>query len=158
MDKLLKKKFKIEAPYNTLSILIKEKYNWEKYFMFNLLDCFYFLEELKLSLLSFGLLSTKILKSNLQNLESLHTVKLHKIILEFGDISVFLWAKNLSYLKLTKCDLAKANLDNFSEKIKTSRLERLTLKNISFYKTEDEGEIKFLSIIEAVSSPRLKTL
>ncbi|OMJ67462.1 hypothetical protein SteCoe_35377 [Stentor coeruleus] len=141
-----------------LEISMKNQNNWEKIFMFNLIKNFSSLRKLHIFDAIITITQGEILHSNIRKLELLHTIKLKNNVYESKDISIFLYAKSLTYLKLTSINLKTIDLTKFSAKIKTCKLEKLTLKHFSFRNLNENDAIVFLELINAVACPTLKVL
>lgn len=123
-------------------------------YILNYLDTFTWIKELVIN--DFPLKSSQIaiIAKNIEKLESLQTVKVCGYNFKIGDASGFLAPKNLTYLKFTNTFLDMCELEKFSQKIKTSRIEKLTLKRVTFTNNPENP----LNIIETIICNSLKTL
>lgn len=132
--------------------------NWSDVYKLNLLEYFSSLEELTMSISMNSFAKLEIIEKNIQKLDCLHTIKFQDK--EYGDdnLNAFLSAKNLTYLKIFNSNILKTCLEGLSEKIKLSRLEKLTLKHIKYLNIRDDREISFLELIKAITCSSLKVL
>lgn len=123
---------------------------------FNLLDNFTLLEELILSYKQLNFTEIGIIEKNIANLKFLRTIKLNLNSYNISDLCAFLAPKNINCLKCYSLSLNTDNFESLSEKIKSSRLEKLTLK-IAFI---DSSQIItcFQQLIDAISCPSLKVM
>ncbi|OMJ88274.1 hypothetical protein SteCoe_9862 [Stentor coeruleus] len=131
--------------------------NFSDVYKLNLLENFFSLEELNLSIYMNSFTKLALIERNLQKLEYLHTIKFTDSMNGDDNFTVFFSAKNLTYLKLFNSNIKQTCLEDLSEKIKSSKLEKLTLKNID-YMTKDCRNESFLYLIKAITCSSLKKL
>ncbi|OMJ86417.1 hypothetical protein SteCoe_12077 [Stentor coeruleus] len=151
---------KITSKFKRLILNLKNAVSNEIYkiFRYNFIEVFRHLEELLFYDFQIMPSEIEIIKKNISELENLHTIKLINNFLEAAnDISGFLSPKNLRYLKISDNILSINHLKKFSEKIKSSNIEKLTLKNTSSMKYSNPEHF-FTRLIEAIGCSSLKIL
>lgn len=127
-------------------------------YKFNFIQIFCFLEKLVISGIEIGFLELDVIEKNIKKLESLQTIKLVNNFYKTNDISGLFEANHLTYLKIVNSTINTDDLVKFSKRIKSSCLEKLTLKNLTFYKDEHDDCVFFKSLIESINCASLKSL
>lgn len=128
-----------------------------KSFKYNLLDNFTFLEEIIMLDEQITFSEFQVLEKNLKKLEHLKTIILKNYRYNISDLYAFLAPKNIINLKSYKNSLNIDNIAKLSEKTKSSQLEKLILKDISF---SDDLQVStyFHIFLESIVCPSLRIL
>lgn len=127
-------------------------------YKYNFLEAFYYLEELLVYDIQIRPSEIEIFEKIIGDLEHLHTIKLKNNFLNsIKDLSGFLNSKSLRYLKIINNIIVTYQMENLSDRIKSSRLEKLTLKNVKFLEFSDD-ELCFKELFKAIICPSVKNL
>ncbi|OMJ83449.1 hypothetical protein SteCoe_15617 [Stentor coeruleus] len=161
LNNLIRRLFGSGANAKCKSInLTKLSQVWKKscrIYKYNFIDSLTSLEELIILNTEITAIEIEVIEKNIAKLECLKTIKLKNVYYKNNDISSFLAAKNLNYLKIADGNLFTEDLIKFSERIKSSKLEKLTFKNISFA-NDTLIHTHFQQLVEAISCSSLRIL
>lgn len=134
IEQFLKKLYGKEYTLNSKNLLLtKINEVWKKSgrtFYYNLIDLFCSLKELIISDIKITSSEYASLEKNLAKLENLRTIKLKNLSCKKFFVSRFLDVKNLTYFKISDLTLDEYQLARLSKNIKSSNIEKLTIKNI----------------------------
>ncbi|OMJ65495.1 hypothetical protein SteCoe_38111 [Stentor coeruleus] len=126
-------------------------------FKYNLLDTFTCLENLMIFDYHITFTDIEVIVKNLIKLEFLKTIILKINRCSVSDLYQFLVPKNITCLKSYSNSLNIENIAKLSEKIKSSRLQKLVLKNIIIL-YDFQVNMDFHKFIEAIICPYLRVL
>ncbi|OMJ89860.1 hypothetical protein SteCoe_7844 [Stentor coeruleus] len=132
-------------------------YERSKNIKFNLLDTFICLEKLMIFDNHITITEIEVIGKNLIKLEFLKTIILKNNRYSVSDLYAFLVPKNITCLKSYSNSLNIENISRLSEKIKSSRLQKLVLKDITIL-NDTQINVHFCEFIEAVICPYLRIL
>ena len=126
-------------------------------FFYNFLDTFLFLKDLTISDEKITFNEIKLIEKHLEKLECLETIKLFICKFCINDLYAFLSPRNITLLESSPNKLISDDFSKLSEKIKSSKLEKLILSNLCYIESP-QTSMNFHLLIEAFICNSLKSL